>query len=66
MMTEWHGWRCRDSDDALHVGQLPGRKSFALYVEYPGKVEILAYFRTEGRARRALELIDKLTEGGKH
>ena len=66
MSTEFHGWSktsfggTAKKCPALHIGQLPHRKGFALY-EANGSVNILAWFRSEAMALRAVELIDSLT-----
>ena len=58
--TEWHGFRRMSGDKpagpGLYIGLVPGRKRFCLY-ESPGP--ILAYFRNEAMARRALEALDR-------
>lgn len=59
-----HGWAHHLSTrkgPALHVGKVPGRKLIALY-EANGSIAVLAWFTSEENARRALELIDWLTE----
>lgn len=55
----WHGWRV-GSGKSIHVGPLPSRKSVALYTEGGGRIDVLAYFRSEEDAERALALIDRL------
>ena len=58
--TEWHGFSLQSPTGqvgaALYIGRIPGRKQFCLY-ESPGP--ILAYFRNEAMARRALEALDR-------
>jgi hypothetical protein len=55
----WHGWRV-GAGKSIHVGPLPARKSVALYAAAGGRVDVLAYFRNEEDAERALALIDRL------
>ena len=62
-MSEWHGWRRSDSGMALHIGPLPGRKSICLYEEGNGYIDVFAFFTSEAKARKALELLDSFVEG---
>lgn len=57
--TDWHGYLLADGR-AIHIGQLPGRKSICLYVIGGGALEPLAFFRSTADAQRALDLIDAL------
>ena len=47
----------------LHIGPLPGRKSIALYSTYRSTTVVLAYFRNEIAARRALNELDFIVLG---
>ena len=57
----WHGWS-RDGA-ALHIGRLPNRKRVALYARdsLKGDNYVIAYFKDEELALKAMKLIDKLT-----
>ena len=62
----WHGWKrdgvfTNNTDGALHIGPLPGRKQVALYIEGQGVLNVLAYFKTEEAAEWALRAIDRIT-----
>lgn len=65
MSSDFHGWSKAvfggrsAACPALHIGRLPQRKGIALY-EANGSVNILAWFRDEEAALRAVELIDCL------
>lgn len=63
--SEWHGIAVvppgGDQSDALHIGPLPGRKQIALYLVSHGRSTVLAYFRDEESARRALAWIDYMS-----
>lgn len=64
--NKFHGWSKTSfggsslACSSLHVGLLPGRKAPALY-ESNGSINVLAYFKDEAAALRAIELIDSLT-----
>ena len=55
---DWHGWGFPNG--ALHIGHLPARKSVALYAMDGSRMWVLAYFRDETEARRAMAIIDAL------
>ncbi len=67
-MTDWHGWsrsKGIQTEQALHIGPLPGRKSICLYtMDYrDGAVmRVHAYFRSEDEARAALDALDALLD----
>ncbi len=65
MGDEWHGWRKPDSDTALHIGYMPGKKRPSLYAaqsnEFVARMWPLASFANEEAARFALDMIDRLT-----
>jgi hypothetical protein len=54
----WHGWS--RGGVALHVGPVPGRKSIALYSHVGVTATVLAYFRDDESAFRALAVLDHL------
>ena len=63
---EWHGWGWTDNRHPdLHIGRLPGRKQYVLWLEdhSAGNCHIrpLAYFRTREDAYAAMAAIDLLT-----
>lgn len=58
-MSDWHGWSRRDSEHgALHIGELPGRKSVCLYSVVGSVLDVHAYFRTPEHAERVLAWLD--------
>lgn len=58
---QWHGWSLgRTTNEAFHIGRLPGRKRVALYLEYGSGFRPLAYFENEKDAQMVVEFIDKL------
>ena len=58
--SEWHGWARRGDNVALHIGELPGRKSVCLYEIDGSVIRTLAFFKDVDKARRALQLLDRL------
>jgi hypothetical protein len=71
IVSQWHGWT-REPEPytgrALHIGPLPNRKSICLYtMDYRNgaTMYVHAYFRSMEEARRALETLDHLMEGGR-
>lgn len=62
-MSEWHGWFIA-GNHGLCIGQIPGRKSLALYKMDAGGITVLAWFCDEAAAREVLRLLD-LIAGGK-
>lgn len=64
---DFGGWSIRSVDDprrgvkvALHIGNLPGRKSAALYMINGSVLTPLAYFRDQESAVATKKFIDKL------
>lgn len=67
LVSDWHGWSKHlgaHKGPALHIGNIPGRKRIALY-EANGELRVLAWFNTEGDAKRCLALLDWLVEPAK-
>ena len=58
-MSDWHGWKRADGP-ALHIGELPGRKSVVLYKIDGSVLTPLAYFRSVEGAEDALSILDDL------
>ena len=62
-----HGWSWAENE-ALFVGNLPGRKQACLYVQHGSVMYPLAFFRSAAYAREALLAIDTIAfaarEGG--
>jgi hypothetical protein len=58
----WHGYSI--GNRTLSIGKLPGRTQFALYMTEGSGAHVtpLAYFRSESKARTALEMLDKLVQ----
>lgn len=48
-------------DSKLHVGEVPGRKSLALYTHHGDELIILSYFINEAVAAEAKRLLDETT-----
>lgn len=70
---EWHGWSVKDAlvrkehqPPSLHVGRLPGMKSVQLYSMDGNVVCVLASFRSEARAKIAMDMIDQLARLGRY
>lgn len=60
-MSEFHGWGVAEPRSwALHIGELPGRKSYCLYEADGSTLRVLAFFKSEATARRALWAIDRI------
>ena len=61
---ELHGWGIKDlltgESESIHVGRLPGRKSVALYALNGSVLDVLAYFKSQTAAERALDILDRL------
>lgn len=57
---EGHGYRPGNMRGAIHVGHLPGRKQICLYEIEGGVIRTLAFFKTEEKARKALDYLDAL------
>lgn len=57
----WHWWSLgRTTNEAFHIGRLPGRKRVALYLQYGSRSRPLAYFQNEKDALAVIEFMDKL------
>jgi len=50
-------------NEAIYIGNLPGRKQVCLYTTVGGLLEVLAYFKTHALAQRALDWLDMLAVG---
>lgn len=61
MKSKWYGFEA--DGQTLSVGPLPGVKSIALYIAKGNEIEVLAYFKSEARAKEALDAITKLAKG---
>ncbi len=59
---DWHGWGV--GDVSLHIGPVPTRKRIALHA-CDGPVSwVMAYFRNEHEAQRAMAIIDAIVWPG--
>ena len=60
----WHGWRMDGDPDgySIHIGNLPGRKKVALYMEDDDHFKVLAYFQSDEAAEEMAEWVDRLQE----
>lgn len=63
----WHGWKMEGDEWALHVGELPGRKSVAVYrqrlnAENETEIDVLGYFRDAADAEWFRDWIDRLED----
>lgn len=56
----WHGWS--RGSTALHIGHVPTRKSLTLYSMVGSVMYVHAYFRSEKEARRAMSVLDLITD----
>jgi hypothetical protein len=55
----YHGWaREHKSHPALHIGELPGRKSIVLYIDHGVVITPLAYFTSPEQAAEAMAILD--------
>lgn len=62
-MNEWHGWAIAGTTKrSFHIGPIPGRKQIALYEEEGYIIRILAFFRTQEDAQKALWWLDAIAE----
>jgi hypothetical protein len=65
---KWHVWEVlrgtthRDGDN-LNIAVIPGRKSSCLYTTKDGVLNLLAYFKTEEKAKEACRIIDLIAKG---
>lgn len=64
MTPNWHGWSKSPEPGAraLHIGPMPGRKSICLSESDGTSSTVLAYFRDEASAEKAMALLDWLLE----
>lgn len=62
MRPDWHGWG-RGRGPALHIGELPGRKSVCLYTISDGAIRTHAFFKNAHQAQKVMALIDSLVFG---
>ena len=64
VLTKWHPTgKTINTNPSLHIGPLPGRKGIALYLESLPEIEILAYFKSEDAAGKALAFMDTMMGG---
>jgi len=61
MSDLFHGWAARSGGPALHIGELPGRKSVCLYTIEAGVIRTHAFFKSSDDAERVVAIIDRLT-----
>ena len=59
--SKWYGFEA--DGQTLCVGPLPGVKRVAMYIVKENVIEVLAYFKSEARAKAALDAITKLAKG---
>jgi hypothetical protein len=61
-MMDGMGWKINDGDHdwAIYIGKLPHRKQWCMYEESDGTLEVLAFFRTEEKAKRAATWLEIL------
>jgi hypothetical protein len=60
----YHGWaREHKSHPALHIGELPGRKSNVLYIDHGTVIAPLAYFTSPEQAAEAMAMLDYIILG---
>ena len=55
------GWS--REENAIYIGNLPGRKQVCLYVKEGGMIDVLAYFKTHALAQKALDWLNWLVYG---
>ena len=60
-MADWHGWSYHEGGPeakAVYVGELPDRKSIALYTQEGAQCRVLAYFQDAEAAEKFMRWFD--------
>jgi hypothetical protein len=64
MAVNYHGWaRENNPRPALHIGELPGRKSVVLFIDHGTVIAPLAYFTSPEQAAEAMAMLDYIILG---